>query len=128
MSDALIGVLIGGLIASIAPIVTLVMDHSRWKREAKLEYLKSERSRLEGLFAENLKKLGEAMKKNSYPSQLLSDFFVLMPKGVADEMNNWMEESDKTELKGKHAYFSISMQMKRSLSEIDQKIRELVSQ
>ena len=46
MGEVLIGVIIGGLIASIAPITTLIIDHKRWKKEAQLEYLKSERKRL----------------------------------------------------------------------------------
>ena len=127
MSEALIGVLVGGLIASIAPIANLIIDHLRWKRESKLEYLKAERSRLENLFTENLEKFAEAMKNNSYPSHVMSDIYILMPRNVADEVDKWMSEKDKTELKAKHAYLSISVEMKRALAEIDNQIKELVS-
>jgi len=127
MSEALIGVLVGGLIASIAPIANLVIDHLRWKRESKLEYLKAERSRLENLFTENLEKFAEAMKNNNYPSQVMSDIYILMPRIVTDEVDKWMSEKDKTELKGKHAYLSISVEMKRALAEIDNQIKKLVS-
>ena len=45
MSETLNGVIWGGIIASIIPITTLVLNHLRWKKEAKLEYLKSETTR-----------------------------------------------------------------------------------
>jgi hypothetical protein len=127
MSDVLIGVIVGGVIASIAPITSLIINHLRWKREAKLEYLKSERSRLEKLYTGTLEKFAEAMAKNSYPSPMMSDIYVLMPKNVTDEVGKWITEKDKTELKGKHAYMDISVKMKRSLAEIDKQIKELVS-
>ena len=68
------------------------------------------------------------MKNNSYPSQVMSDIYILMPKNVADEVDKWMSEKDKTELKGKHAYLSISVEMKRALADVDNQIKELVSQ
>ena len=43
MSETLIGVIIGGIIASIAPVFTLAVDHRRWRRESRLTYLMSER-------------------------------------------------------------------------------------
>ena len=57
----------------------------------------------------------------------MSDIYVLMPKNVAEEVDKWMSEKDKTELNGKHAYLSISVQMKRALAEIDDQIKELVT-
>ena len=47
MSEALIGVIIGGAIASISPIVQLYFGHLHWKRDAKLAYLKEERQQFE---------------------------------------------------------------------------------
>ncbi len=128
MSDALLGVIVGGFIASIVPVVTLLIDHSRWKRVAKLEYLKGERVRLEKLYTDTLEKLSEAMAKNSYPSQMTSDIYVLMPKNVSERFDEWMQDKDKTKLKTKHAYLEISVEMKRSLSEIDKQIKNLVTE
>lgn len=127
MSDTLIGVLIGGLIGSIAPFSTLVLGHYRWKRESKLEYLKSERLRLEGLFEKTLKQLGEGMKKNSYSSDMSSDIMILMPSEVIKQYLEFIADKDKTELKCKHAYFDLALAMKKILASIDADIRKLIS-
>lgn len=126
MSETLWGVLIGGLIASIAPISSLVFESKRWKTERRLEHLREERVRLEQLVTGVLSKLGDAMAKNSYPSTMTSDIFALMPKAVSDRFRIWMEEKDKDELKGKHALFDMALEMKKCLAEIDRKIAELL--
>jgi hypothetical protein len=41
MSDILLGVIIGGLIASITPIVMIILDHRRWQRQSKPEQQES---------------------------------------------------------------------------------------
>jgi uncharacterized membrane protein YccC len=71
LSDTLIGVIIGGMIASITPLVMLILDHRRWQRESKLEHLRSERKRLEIMFKENLQRLSKAIAKNSITTKSL---------------------------------------------------------
>jgi hypothetical protein len=126
MSETLNGVIWGGIIASIVPVTTLVLNHFRWKKEAKLEYLKSERRRLEQLFSETLENLADGMDKNSYPTKMLSDILILMPKNISDRFNLWMDEKDKDASKGRFALFDISLEMKKSLAMIDDQIRELI--
>jgi len=45
--EALIGVVIGGVIGYGAAITTLLVEHRRWKKEFKLQYLITERLRRE---------------------------------------------------------------------------------
>jgi gas vesicle protein len=127
MSDTLIGVILGGIIASITPVITLIINHKRWKREMKIEYLKEERRRLEKLYSETLEGLGEAMAKNSYPSQMTSDILILMPKSVSSIFNDWMKVEDKSKSKGQQTYMDIAVEMKKSLAAIDAQINELIS-
>ncbi len=127
MSDTLIGVIIGGLIASISPIASLIIDHLRWRREARLEYLKGERRRWESKYKETLNRLGQAMKEDNYPSDMITDFLVLMPKDVSDRFSEWMKPEKKSQEEGQHAYLAIALSMKKHLSEIDKQIHELVS-
>jgi hypothetical protein len=47
MSGTLIGVFIGGLIAWVAPLLTLRYGERRWRFEKTLEHLKAERSRFD---------------------------------------------------------------------------------
>lgn len=127
MSEMLLGVVIGGLIASIAPIVSLLTESRRWKMEKKLAHLHAERDRLNNLILEMLPKLAHAMAQNSYPSQMTSDIFILMPKTVGDLFEKWMEEEEKDEMKGKHAFLDICVESKKALSDIDKRIADLLN-
>ena len=127
MSDTLIGVIIGGLIGSIAPLSTLMLGHHRWKREAKLEYLKSERVRLESMFERTLEQFADGTKTNSYSSNMGSDIMVLMPSEVSERYFDFMKDKDKTELKCKHAYMDLAVEMKKVLLSLDTEIRKVVS-
>lgn len=126
MSETLLGVIIGGLIASIAPIASLISETIRWKLERRLEQLREERSRLEHLIADVLPQLGDGMAENSYSSHMTSDIFALMPSSVSDKFEKWMAEEQKDELKSKHAFFDIALEMKKCLAEIDRNIAKLL--
>ena len=126
MNETLIGVFVGGLIASIAPITTLIIDHKRWKKETILEYLKSERNRLNENFEKTLEKLSKAMAENSYPSDMTSEIMIMMPKNVSDIFIEFIEDKDKTENKMKNTYLDLAVEMKISLKEIDEKIEKLI--
>ena len=128
MSDILIGVIIGGVIASITPFVMLILDHRRWQRESKLEYLKSERKRLEKIFRENLKRFGKAIAENSYPSDMMMDFLLTMPKEISIIFKEFLADPNKTDEKCKKAYIIIISSMKKTLSDIDSKIENIIFQ
>ena len=127
MSDTLIGVVIGGIIASIAPVFTLVIDHRRWRRESKLTYLVSERKNLEELYRKNLKRFSKAISENSFSSEMISDFLLAMPKEVSSIFKTFMADSDKTDKKCRQSYVSLAGAMKKSLAEIDNKINAIIS-
>ena len=126
MNDALLGVIIGGLIASITPIITVIYNHIRWKRERKLEHLKAERKRLEQRFEGVLDDFAKGMAHGSYSSKMASEIEILMPKEVSEIYEKFMADKDKTEFKGKCAYLDMAMVMKKSLKEIDEKIENLI--
>ena len=128
MSEVLIGVILGGLIASITPVITLIINHNQRKREMKIDYLKSERTRLEKLYSETLERLGNGMVENAYSSQMASDIWILMPKSISAIYNDWIKEPDKTVEKGRFVYMDIALEMKSSLATIDSQITDLISQ
>ena len=126
LCEALIGVVIGGIIASIAPLAHLFADHRRWERETKLSHLREERNRLEQIYSETLTKLSDAMKKSSYPSDMISDILILMPKDVSELFETWMTEEDHDSTKAKHTYMNICVAMKRSLADLDKRIKDAI--
>jgi len=126
MSETIIGVIIGGLIASIMPVITLISEHRRWKRETKLEYLKTERARLESTYEKTLTEFAEGMKKNFYSSNMTSDIEILFPKEISDKFWGFIADKDKSEEKCRNAYFELALAMKKSLKELDSQIRDTI--
>jgi hypothetical protein len=127
MSEILIGVIIGGLIASISPVFTLVIDHRRWKRESKLTYLMTERKNLETLYSKNLRRFSKAIAENSFSSDMISEFLLSMPKEVSATFKAFMADPEKTEKKCKQFYMNLAVAMRKSLAEIDNKIETIVT-
>ena len=126
MFDTLLGVIIGGLIASLTPIVMLILDHRRWQRQAKLDQLRFERNRLENIFRKNLKRFSESITANSYPSDMIMDFISNMPKEVSRIFKEFLADHNKTDAKCKKAYMNILLSMKNHLTDIDQKIENII--
>jgi hypothetical protein len=126
MSEVLVGVVVGGIIASVGPLSTLVFGYWKWKRECRLEYLRSERARLEVLIEKNLALFAKGAAKNNYSSDMSSDFLVLMPKEVNEVYMAYMLDEEKTIKKHKFAYMDLASTMKRTLAAIDAEIREIV--
>ena len=127
MSEILIGVVIGGLIASIAPIFTLFIDQRRWRKESKLSYLLSERKNLESLYSKNLKRFSKSIAENSFSSDMISDFLITMPQDVSNTFKDFMTDPNKTEKKCKQFYLDLASAMRKSLNEIDNKIKAIMS-
>ncbi len=128
MSDILLGVIIGGLIASITPIVMIILDHRRWQRQATIEQLRFERQQFEKIFRENLKRFSKAIAENSYPSDMIMDFILTMPKEVSTKFKEFLADPNKTDAKCKKVYINVVLTMKKILSDIDNKIKDLTSQ
>lgn len=121
-----VGAAIGGLIVAIPTTVALVINHLRWKRETKLEYLKAERQRLEKMYVEIHKKLTEGVTKGSYPIDMIADILVLTPKEISDKFDEWMLGDNQTFEGGKQKLLDISISMKKHLVEIEKQITELL--
>jgi len=125
--NIILGVIIGGLIASVAPVTTVIADHLRWKREARLVHLKSERDKFEQRFRETLEQLAKAMARNSYPAQMTSDIMIMLPQEVSDRYLAFLEEKDKSTPKSRQAYLEVAATMKEYLATLDKQIEALVS-
>ena len=128
MYDTLFGVIIGGLIASITPIVMIFSDHKRWQQQLALEQLRFERQRLEKIFRGNLKRLSKATNENSYPSDMIMDFILIMPKEVSTKFKEFLANPKKTDATCKKALINVVLSMKKSLSDIDHEIEIIISQ
>ncbi len=126
MSETLLGVLIGGAIASIVPIINIILEHHRWKRQAKLEFLKQERSQLTNLYSEIYKNLSVALDKNAYPIDLATNIEIFLPKEINEEFWKLMEKNKKGETNKRTILYNVSADMKINLKKIDDEIKKLI--
>ncbi|MGD8993079.1 MAG: hypothetical protein PVI00_16600 [Desulfobacterales bacterium] len=128
MTDILFGVLIGGFIASITPIAMKMIDHKRWQQQLTLEQLRFERQRLERIFRGNLKRLSKAIRENSYPSDMIMDFILTMPKDVSSKFKGFLANPNKTNAASKKVCVDVVLSMKETLSDIDSRIENIIAQ
>lgn len=124
MSDALWGVIVGGTIASIGPLINLFFNYHKYKKEAKIKYFQSKRDRFEKQIDETLETLSDGMKNDSYPADMLSDINMLFSKEVIDTYDTMALEKDRTASKMRQHFAKIAFAMKKELSEIDKKIEK----
>jgi gas vesicle protein len=123
MSETLIGVVIGGLIAWVAPLMTLRFNERKWRFESKLNFLKTERDRLEQLYERNLERFGRGLSEDAYSSEMTAEMFAMMPKEISEIYQKWISDSDKTDIDRKTVYLDLATAMKHDIARRDREIR-----
>lgn len=127
MSEALIGVLIGGILSGLGTWITLAIQQRRWRTELQISQLKEKRERLETICQRTLESLPDAMQKNSYPSDMMSDIDFLLPTEVSCIFNEMMERKDKADIDYRHYYYKMAREMKKSIRKIDDAIGKVAN-
>lgn len=126
MSDTLIGVIIGGLIASIGTVITLLVDYKKWKSDRKIRMLRDQRGRLEVLFGEIRPLIEQGIESDAFDTKTLSAVLSLCPPKVYKAFRDMtMDEDNSTEKKRDHV-LSIFLAMNEALSDIDKEIKNVI--
>jgi len=66
------------------------------------------------------------MKNNIYKSDMTSNIEILFPDHVTDKFQEFLMKKDKTNLDSRNAFCDIAIEMKKALSNLDNKIDELL--
>ncbi len=125
MNDTLLGVLVGGLIGWITPLLTLRYSERRWQFEAKLNHLKSERDKFESLYERAVAALEERDDEKLLSIKLLADITVLMPEEVRTAFDLYIESSVDDNPEAKVKYLEFIVAMKNDLKQRDSAIDAL---
>jgi len=112
------------MIGSLAPIGALVFDYRKWKAQRKVDYLRSERDKLERLFRGIYDRLTPAIGQRNYPIDLTTDILLLCPSEVREAFETLIQDKDDSPDSRRTHLWQISLAMKRSLVELDKKIEE----
>lgn len=127
MSDVLLGTIIGGVIASIIPTVTMIVEYKKWKRTQKLDNLRKKRDNLEKTYKKTIEGLKEGIINDYFTIEMIADFEILFPKDVLYSFQEYMKEDKKNKHQKAIKYQNIIKSMKRSLSQIDKDIDSILS-
>lgn len=124
MNDTLIGVIVGGLIGWITPLLTLRYGERRWKFEANLAHLKSERDKFATLYEKTIEIIESNAGSRALPIKTLADIIVLMPNEVSNAFDSYYDPSISDEAR-KTKFLELVAAMKRDLRARDNAIAAL---
>lgn len=126
MTDTLMGVIIGGSIALIMPVISLIYSHHVWKREKKVERLEYKKKEYEKLFNKGLKEIGKFLRTKTANIEIL-DFESRMPEEILQEYRRLIDDKNKFDVKkSKNNYWLLSLSMRRYVQSIDDEIDKAV--
>ena len=126
MSEALLGVIIGGIIANISLVIKFISDKCKWKREQKLDFLTAKRNKLEADFIEATKQINKGLSENTYSMSLYCSIDHLFPERVTKAFNKFVCDKDVTDENKKTHFFNIQQEMAASLADIDKEIEKII--
>lgn len=126
MSEALIGVVIGGVLSGLGAWIAIVIQHQRWVIEKRIKRLNEKRERLEMAYERTLIELSDCMKTDVYSAHMSSNIDFLFPEVVFEAFDKFVEDEDKSEKNKRVHYFNITYAMKRSLKNIEDQIDEII--
>ncbi len=124
MNDTLLGVIVGGLIGWIAPLLTLRYGERRWKFEANLAHLKSERDKFATLYEKTIENIESNVGSRELPIKTLADIIVLMPSEISKAFDSYFEPNITDEVR-KTNFLELVAAMKRDLRNRDNAIAAL---
>lgn len=125
MTEALWGVVIGGLIASVTPVFTVLVELRKWQLTQRLSYLRARKEQLEKMCDEIYAAILAGEGANSMPIEIWAKLDLHLPKSVRDEMEQLFQEKERTADNIRGHLFSIQLAMKAVSAKYDREIARL---
>jgi gas vesicle protein len=123
----LIGVFMGGAIGVAGQILLANFDSKKWKKEKKIEQLRIQKDNLEKKYDKFIPELHKGIAENNYGAGMLSDIMYTFPKNVEDKFDEFIQLKLKIknndDIKVRTSILRIHSAMKKSLNEIEEKIK-----
>jgi len=118
MTDQLISVLVGAIVASIVPVYTLIKSTEKWKIEKRADLLKVKYDRVEKIYGECLAKLGKVYQEEEIDSDTTSSLLVFGSTKAINAFDEYVNAAVKDAASAKIAYFKMAIAAKEHLAEI----------
>jgi len=128
MSETLLAVIIGGVLGGGFSMVVLIVEHHRWKKEFKIQYLQAERRRREEQCEKIRNHFSEGLATGKWSAQLVSEWILRLPKEVGSRICKTCQginfDQTSTEEK-KNLYVEVVCILGEFMAEIDKEIEKL---
>jgi hypothetical protein len=125
--EQLINIFFGAVVASIIPVLTLLINLKQWRVDRSIEILRAKHDRLELLYTSVLEKIASALSEGSWPSDATTKILVYGSKNVQDVFKGYISGEDRSNERKRSFYFELSEACNKHLFEIQAEIERLVS-
>ena len=122
--EQVINILLGATIASIVPIITLILSQRRWISEKRIEVLRVKYDRLELIYTDILSRLHDPIKNGVWPSDITSKISVYGSDEVRKIYFDHIKDRGKDDSKKKWFYLKLSNACNEHLQKLQQKIED----
>jgi hypothetical protein len=122
-----VGVIIGAIIGSLFPILNLIIENKKWKRERIIDYKIKKKENLEKMFSEICQSLIDGMKEEKFNMDVLNSLDYLVPEKVNKAFQGMLKAEIKTDDDKRRQIFFINRAMKESLADIDMEIEKEIN-
>lgn len=124
MSETLLGVLIGGVIASAMPIIVFLDSRSKWQKEKQITRLQQKKELYESEFAKASKQLRRLLEEKKVGTDIFL-FDISLPEEIKKQYKKLMDEkNNKSSIKVN--YWQLDLLMKKYIKSIDDAIDKLI--
>ena len=120
--DQVINILLGAVIASIVPVLTLIINQRKWKIDKKIELLRTKHDRLEVMYSDILSRVNDAIASESWPSDMTSKISVYGSDEVRKTYFDFIFDTEKDDLKKRAFYLALCLSCNKHLLEVQKSI------
>ncbi|MDP2267573.1 MAG: hypothetical protein Q8K46_00240 [Deltaproteobacteria bacterium] len=124
--EQIINILIGAAIASIIPIITLIINQKQWRAGKRIEILRSKHDRLEVIYTQILEKIGASLPEGTWPSDATSKIFVYGSKEVQKVLKEYATSKNRDDESKRKFYYELSESCNKHLLEIQIQIEQSI--
>ncbi len=126
MSETILATIVGGIIASIVPVIVQLIEYKKWKKTLKVDFLKDKRSRLESVYNKVKSELLDAMLSGKYPHDLVDKINTAFPVSVLEKVSEFTSKKKHSVHETHMWYMEICEAMQKSIDIIDLEIESTI--
>ena len=126
MWQTILATVVGGLLASIVPVVGLIAENNWRYKSNQISYLKKRKSDCQKRFTEVKKKLLDGLENDYYDADALFEVIYNFPPNVSQAIENFMLDKDRSKENRKKHYHCILEEYQKAIAAIDGSLEKTI--